>query len=114
MSPLTVPITILPSFGAPVSISSGRKDEHARLHRIGAHQHFGNEQDAVAEILADDSHALNQRLGEEVVGRPAAAEKDVGAFLDLFLEPVIQVVMHLLHKFIIGEFGKNDFIVRHR
>lgn len=41
-------------------------------------------------------------------------EKDVGAFLNLFLEPVIQIVVHLLDKFIVGEFGKDDFIVRHR
>jgi hypothetical protein len=53
-------------------------------------------------------------FGEDVVGRPAATEQDVGAFLDFFLEPVIQIVMHLLDEFIIREFGQDDFFVRHR
>ena len=113
MSPLTVPITILPSFGAPVSTSSGRRIEHARLHGVGGQQHFRHEQDAVAEIDADDAHAFDQRLGQHLVGRPAAAEQDVDAFLDLFLEAVIEIVMHLLHEIVVGKLRKDDFVVGH-
>jgi trimethylamine--corrinoid protein Co-methyltransferase len=40
-------------------------------------------------------------FGQDVVGRPAALQQDVDAFLDLFLETVIEVVMHLLDEFII-------------
>mgnify|MGYP000406837965 CR=1 FL=1 len=89
------------------------QDEHAGLHRIGAHENLGHEENAVAEILADDPHAFDQRLCQNFIRRPAALQKDVGAFLDLFLEPVIQIVMHLLDKFIIGKLGEDDFIVRH-
>ena len=35
------------------------QDCHAGLHRIGRQQHFRDEQDAVAEILADDAHAFD-------------------------------------------------------
>jgi hypothetical protein len=38
------------------------QDRHARLHRVGRHQHFRHEQNAVAEIDADDAHALDQRF----------------------------------------------------
>ena len=89
------------------------QDEHAGLHRVGRQQHFRHEQDAVAEILADDAHAFDERLGQHLVGRPAALEQDVGAFLDLFLEPVIEVVVHLLHELVVGKLGKDDLVVGH-
>jgi hypothetical protein len=40
------------------------QDLHARLHRIRSEQHLGNEQDAVAEIDADDAHPLDQGVVE--------------------------------------------------
>ena len=55
------------------------QDRHAALHRVGGQQHLGHEQDAVAEIDADDAHALDQGLGQHVVGLPAALEQDVDA-----------------------------------
>ncbi|ESY73500.1 hypothetical protein X743_11370 [Mesorhizobium sp. LNHC252B00] len=89
------------------------QDEHPGLHGVGRQQHFGNEQDAVAKILADDAHAFDQRFGEHLVGRPAALEQDVGAFLNLFLQPVIEIVVHLLHQLVVGKFGKDDLVVGH-
>jgi hypothetical protein len=83
------------------------------LHGVGAHQHLGYKENAVAEVFADNSHAFDQRLGQNIVGCPAAPEKNIRAFLDFFLKPVIQIVVHLLDKFIIGKLGKDDFIVRH-
>ena len=101
MSPLTVPMTMEPSFGAPVSASSGRRIGHARLHGVGGQQHLRNEEDAVAEIDADDPHALDEGLREDLVGRPAAPEQDVGPLDDLFGETVIEILVHLLHEFIV-------------
>ena len=89
------------------------QDEHAGLHGVGRQQHFRHEQDAVAEILADDAHAFDERLGQHLVGHPAALEQDVGAFLDLFLQPVIEIVVHLLHEFVVGKLGKDDLVVGH-
>ena len=112
MSPLTVPITILPMRGAPVSTSSGFRMNMPALHRVGGQQHFGHEQDAVAEVGADDGHAGDQRLGQHVIGRPAARDQDVDAFFDLFLQTVVKVVVHLQHKFVVGKFGEDDFVRR--
>ncbi|ESY66564.1 hypothetical protein X742_18565 [Mesorhizobium sp. LNHC232B00] len=86
---------------------------HAGLHGIGRQQHLGNEQDAVAKILANDAHAFDQRLGQHLVGHPAALEQDPRAFLDLFLQPVIEIVVHLLHQLIVGKLGKDDLVVGH-
>ena len=114
MSPFTVPITILPIFGAPVSAKQRTQDEHARLHGVGGEQHLRHEQDAVAEILADDAHALDQRLGQHVVGRPAALEQDLDALLDLLLQAVIEVVVHLRDEVVVGERCKIDIVVGHQ
>ena len=48
--------------------------------------------------IADDAHALDQGLGQHVVGRPAASSRMCDRLLDLFLEPVIEVVVHLLRR----------------
>jgi hypothetical protein len=92
----------------------GAQDRHPGLHRIRREQHFRDEEDAVAKILADDPHAFHQRLGQHLVGRPAALQQDVGAFLDLLLEPVVEIVVHLLHEFVVGKFRQDDFVVGHR
>ncbi len=89
------------------------EDEHAGLHGVGGEQHFRHEQDAVAEIDADDPHALDQRLGQHVVGRPFPAEQDVHALLDLLLHPVIEVVLHLLDEFLVIERVKVEFVFGH-
>jgi hypothetical protein len=110
MSPLTVPITILPMARRAGGGQQRAEDEHAGLHGVGGQQHFRHEQDAVAEIDADDAHAFDQRLGQHLVGRPAAFEQDVHALLDLFLQAVIEVVMHLLHELVVRKFGEDDFV----
>ena len=91
------------------------QDGHAGLHRIGGEQHFGHEQDAIAEIDADDAHALDQRLGQDLVGRPAALEQDVDRLLDLFLEAVIEIVMDLLGQLLVVEGFEIEFaFIAHR
>ncbi len=83
---------------------------HAAFHRVSGEQHFGNEQDAVAEVDADDAHALDQRLVQDLVGGPAAIEQDLGTFDDLFFHPVIKVIVHLLDKLVSGQVGKDDIL----
>ena len=89
------------------------QDEHAGLHGIGGKQHFRHEQDAVAEIDADDAHAFHQRLGEQLVGGPAALQQDVDAFLDLLLEAVVEVIVHLLHQFLVVKGTQIEFFFGH-
>ena len=52
------------------------KDRHARLHRVRGQQHLRNEQDAVAEVDADDAHALDQRVVQDALGRQPRSEQD--------------------------------------
>jgi hypothetical protein len=51
--------------GAPVSTRSGFRIEHARLHRVRGQKHLGHEEDAVAEVVAHDLHAADERLGQD-------------------------------------------------
>jgi hypothetical protein len=59
-------MTILPMLGRAGLDQQRAQDEHAGLHRVGRQQHFRHEQDAVAEVDADDAHALDQRLGQDL------------------------------------------------
>ena len=113
MSPLTVPMTSLPARGAPVSASSRAEDLHAALQGVGGLEDFRHEQDAVAKVDADDAHALDQRVGQDRVGSPAALQQDVDALLDLLLEAVVEVVVHLLDEIGVAQLAENDFVVRH-
>ena len=113
MSPLTVPITILPWRGAPLAMSSGPQHGHAGLHRVGGEQNLRHEQDAVAEVDADDAHALDEAFGQRLVRRPATAEQDVDAFDDLVLQAVVEVLVHLFDERCIVEVRENDFVVGH-
>ena len=90
------------------------KDGHAGLHRVGSHQNLGNEQDAVAEVDTDNCHALDKRLGQDFIRRPSTFKQDINPFTDLVLETVIEVVMHLLDKFVVVQFGQDDiFFIGH-
>ena len=64
------------------------QDLHAGLHRVGRQQHFGHEQDAVAEVDADDAHAFDQRVVQDLVGAPAAAEEDLVASMTSSRRPL--------------------------
>jgi hypothetical protein len=91
------------------------EDRHARLHGIGGKEHFRHEKDAVAEIDADDAHALDQRLGQHIIGRPAALQEDVHGCLDLGGEPVIEIVMHLPDElFVVERIQVEVVTVSHR
>ncbi len=117
MSPLTVPMHDLADrFGAGLG-EQRAEDRHAGLHRVGGEQHLGHEEDAVAEVDADDAHALDERVVEHLVGAPAAVEQDRRALDDLVGEAVVQIVVHLLHEFVVGQRREIDVVevvVAHR
>ncbi len=113
MSPLTVPITTLPIRSAPGLGEQRAQDRHAGLHRVGGEQHLGDEQDAVAEVDADDAHALDERVVQHLVGRPAALEQDVRALDDLVGEAVVEVVVHLRDELVVGSAAEVDLVVGH-
>ncbi len=88
------------------------QNRHAALHGIRGEQHFRHEQDAVAKVDADDGHAADQRLGQHVVRGPAALEQDPHALFDLFLEAVVEVVVHLLDQLVVIERAQVQIVVR--
>ena len=78
------------------------EDLHAGLHRVGREEDLGHEQDAVAEVDADDLHAGDERVVEDLGGREATIEQDLRPLDDLFLHPVVEVVVHLLDELVVG------------
>ena len=90
-------------------LSRMAQDEHACLHGIGRQEDLRHEEDAVAEIDADDAHALDQRLGQGVIGGPAAVQQDMDRLLDLFLEAVVEIVVHLLHEIVVRQAVQIEF-----
>ena len=87
------------------------QDRHPGLHRVGGEEHLGHEQDAVAEVDADDAHALDERLVEHSIGAPAAVEQDRRALDDLVGEPVVEVVVHLLDEVVVRQQCEVDLVV---
>ena len=77
---------------------------------LAASRTSGHEQDAVAEIVADDFHSADQRLGQDTVWGPIPPQEDVDALLDLLLEAVIEVIKHLFDELFVVQVRKNDVI----
>ena len=111
MSPLTVPIDDLADrLGAGLG-EQRAQDRHAGLHRVGGQQHLGHEQDPVAEVDADDAHALDEGVVEDLVGAPATVEQDRRALDDLVGQPVVEIVVHLLDELVVGQRGEVEIVL---
>jgi len=57
----------------------------------------------------------DQRLGQRLIGSPAAVQQDMDCHLDLFLEAVVKVVMHLLNEVVVVQAVEIEFagVARH-
>ena len=86
------------------------QDCHAGLHCVGGQQYLGNEEDAVSEVNADDPHAFNEGLVEDLCWPPVAAEQDVGAFCDLVGQTVVEVVVHLADQVLVRQARQIDLV----
>ena len=53
------------------------QQRHAGLHRVGGEQHLGHEEDAVAEVDADDAHTLDERFVEHALRPPGRGRAGV-------------------------------------
>jgi hypothetical protein len=59
----------------PLGVRLGEQrpqDLHPRLHRIRGKEDLGHEEDPVAEVDANDPHALDERVAQGLFRRPAA------------------------------------------
>src|SRR4029079_19741902 len=68
---------------------------------------------AVAEVDADDPHALDERLAQRLLRRPPALEQDLRTADDLVCEAVVEVVVHLLHELVVRQRLEHDLFVGH-
>ena len=103
-------MTMLPmGFGACLC-EQGPQDCHACLHRFGGEQHFGDEEDPVAEVDPDDAHPFYQGVVEDFVGGPAAVQQNAGACVDLLVEPVVEVVVHLSCQVLVAQRVQVDLV----
>ena len=64
----------------------------------------------IAEVIPDDLHAADKRFGQDVVRLPPALKQDVRAFLDLFLQTIVEIVVHLQDKLVVIQFTKDDIV----
>ena len=87
------------------------EDLHAGLHRVRGEEDLGHEQDPVAEVDADDLHAGDERVVEDLRRGEAAPEQDVRPLDDLVLHPVVEVVVHLLDELVVRERCEVDLLV---
>ena len=111
MSPLTVPMTMLPMGSAPVSASSGRSIAMPAFMALAASSTSRNEEDAVAEVDPDDAHPFDQGVVEDFVGGPASVQQNAGALVDLLVEPVVEVVVHLSGQVFVAQRVEVDLVV---
>src|SRR5262249_40759822 len=79
------------------------QDLHATFHGVGSEQHFGHEQDAVAEVDADDAHPFDERVVQDLLSVPAALEEYAGRVFDLALQAVVQIVVDLLDELLVTQ-----------
>mmetsp|Transcript_23492 Transcript_23492/g.41379 ORF Transcript_23492/g.41379 Transcript_23492/m.41379 type:complete len:269 (-) Transcript_23492:92-898(-) len=86
------------------------QDGHATFHCVGGQQHFGHKQNPVAEVRADDRHSAHKGFGQDIIGLPFALQQNVDPFFDLFLETVVKIVKHLVHKLFVVELCEDDIV----
>ena len=91
------------------------QDLHPALHGVGCEQHFRHEEDAVTEVDADDPHAFDERIVQDLVRPPTTLEEDTGGEFHLRLHAVVEIVVDLLYELGIVERAQVEFAfsIRH-
>ena len=87
------------------------QDRHPALHRVGGEEDLGDEENPVPEVDADDAHAFDERVVEDPLRHPSAFQQDVRAFLDLFLQTVVEIVVHLRDELVVGQRPEIEFFL---
>ncbi len=105
MSPLTVPMTILPIGGTPVSASSGRRISMPPFIELAASSTSGTNRMPSRKSMPTmrmPSTSASFRVLSAL--QPRLEEEPRGLF-DLGLEPVVQVIVHLLGELLVIQVG---------
>ncbi len=77
------------------------KNSHTAFHCVRRHQHLRDEQNTVSKIDTHNTHTLYQSFSQHLIGRPTPLEQDIRTFFDLLLEPIVEIVVHLLNELFI-------------
>ena len=113
MSPLTVPITILPTRGRAGLGQQRAQDAMPAFMALAASSTSGTNRMPSRKSMPTIRMPSTSASVSTLVRGPAALEQDVDALLDLLLEAVIEVVVHLLHQLVIIERAQIEFFFGH-
>ena len=111
MSPLTVPITTLPTGSAPVSASSGRRIAMPAFIALAARRTSGTNRMPSRKSMPTIFMPATSASSRTRVAEPAAAEQDVRPLDDLGRHAVVEVVVHLLDELVVGQGREVDLLV---
>ena len=93
------------SFHARQCIEYGTKVVAGVTPGRGGEEHLGDEEDSVAKVDADDPHALDECVIQNVGGRPAPLEEEVGSLCDLVGQAVVEIIVHLRNELLVRQRG---------
>jgi hypothetical protein len=62
--------------------------------------------------LADDTHALDQRVVQNALGTPVALEQYVCRLFDFVLEAIVEIVVDLLGELLVVQARQVKFVYR--
>ncbi len=103
MSPFTVPITTVPMRSAPVSASSGRRIAMPAFIAFAASSTSGtNRMPSRKSMPTMRMPSTSASFSTLSAGHPRSS-RIVGALEDLVGQPVVEVVVHLLHELVVGK-----------
>ena len=101
MSPLTVPMTILPIGSTPVSASSGRRISMPPFIELAASSTSGTNRMPSRKSMPTMRMPSTSASFRTRLGAPAALEEDARRLFDLGLQPVVEVVVDLLGELLV-------------
>ena len=108
MSPLTVPMTTLPTGSAPVSARSGRRIAMPAFIAFAARRTSGTNRIPSRKSMPTIFMPGHERVVEDPGRGPAARQQDVRALDDLVGQAVVEVVVHLLGELVVGQRREVD------
>ena len=108
MSPLTVPITILPIGSAPVSASSGRRISMPAFIAFAASSTSGTNRMPSRKSMPTMRMPSTSASFSTLSAAQPRPRRMVGRLDDLVLEPVVEVVVNLLDELVVVRLSRSN------
>ncbi len=110
MSPLTVPMTILPIGSAPVSASNGRRISMPPFMAFADSSTSGTKRIPSRKSMPTIRMPSTSASARTRSGAPTAVEEDRRALDDLLGQAVVEVVVHLLDELVVVQGREIDVV----